>query len=87
MSSSARHRIVQYINSQVRDQRGLDAMREVPREEFVPSRYRHLAYEDTALLIGHEQTVSQTLIVAIMTAALDLRHSDHVLEIGTGSGY
>ncbi|HJM88189.1 MAG TPA: protein-L-isoaspartate(D-aspartate) O-methyltransferase [Dehalococcoidia bacterium] len=87
MTSSARHRMVQHINSQVRDQRVLDAMRDVPRHEFVPSDFRHLAYEDSALRIGHEQTISQPLIVAIMTAALDLQPSAHVLEIGTGSGY
>lgn len=71
----------------VRDQRVLEAMRAVPREEFVPFELRRLAYEDAALAIGEGQTISQPLIVGIMTEALALEGNEHILEIGTGSGY
>ena len=65
----------------------LAAMRQVPRHEFVPSRYRRRAYDDRPLPIGHGQTISQPYIVAYMTQQLGLRPGDKVLEIGTGSGY
>jgi protein-L-isoaspartate(D-aspartate) O-methyltransferase len=73
--------------------RGLDdplvlaAMRAVEREDFVPAEERDLAYEDGPLPIGHGQTISQPYIVAVMTAAAQVRPGDRVLEIGTGSGY
>jgi protein-L-isoaspartate(D-aspartate) O-methyltransferase len=69
------------------DQRVLDAMREVPRHAFVPPSLRHLAYKDHPIDIGHGQTISQPYMVALMTQMLELRSSDRVLEIGTGSGY
>jgi len=65
----------------------IDAMECVPRELFVPDAYRHLAYEDRALPIGDGQTISQPSIVAIMTRLLELKPSDKVLDVGTGSGY
>ncbi len=65
----------------------IDAMLEVPRHRFVPDRFRDLAYGDHPLPIGHGQTISQPMIVAVMSAALDLEPGDRVLEIGTGSGY
>ncbi|OAM89192.1 protein-L-isoaspartate(D-aspartate) O-methyltransferase [Termitidicoccus mucosus] len=65
----------------------LRAMRTVPREEFVPEKIRHLAYDDRPLPIGWEQTISQPYIVAFMTEALAPGPEDRVLEIGTGSGY
>ena len=65
----------------------LDAIASVPREEFVPPESRKLAYENRPLPIGKRQTISQPLVVALMTAALELNRSDRVLEIGTGSGY
>jgi len=65
----------------------LDAMRAVPREDFVPAEERHVAYEDGPLPIGHGQTISQPYIVAAMTAAARVRPGERVLEIGTGSGY
>jgi len=65
----------------------LDAMRDVPRESFLPERLREFAYEDTALPIEEGQTISQPYIVALMTEALMLRGGEKVLEIGTGSGY
>jgi protein-L-isoaspartate(D-aspartate) O-methyltransferase len=71
----------------ISDERVLDAMREVPRERFVPENQRRRAYADSALPIGSGQTISQPWIVAAICQALELRGSEHVLEIGTGSGY
>jgi protein-L-isoaspartate(D-aspartate) O-methyltransferase len=65
----------------------LDAMREVPRHLFVPAEMAPLAYRNSALPIGHEQTISQPYIVALMTHLLDVEPGHRVLEIGTGSGY
>jgi protein-L-isoaspartate(D-aspartate) O-methyltransferase len=67
--------------------RVLDAMRKVPRHLFLPEGQRHDAYGDYPVPIGHGQTISQPYIVAFMTQALDVRPTDRVLEIGTGSGY
>jgi protein-L-isoaspartate(D-aspartate) O-methyltransferase len=80
------------IDSQLRargiaDARVLDAMRKVPRHLFVPEEYRARAYDDSPLPIGHDQTISQPYIVGYMSEALELRPTDRVLEIGTGSGY
>lgn len=75
------------IDSGIRDPRVLEAMRTVPRHEFVPYSQRRLAYYDMALPIGFGQTISATLIVAYMTEQLDPQPEDKVLEIGTGSGY
>ena len=63
------------------------AMTEVPRHEFVPPEYGSSAYRNTPLPIGHGQTISQPLIVALMTELLQLEKTDKVLEVGTGSGY
>ncbi|MGA2965430.1 MAG: protein-L-isoaspartate(D-aspartate) O-methyltransferase [Terriglobales bacterium] len=71
----------------IRDLRVLEAMRKVPRHEFVPEAYRSEAYEDHPLPIGEEQTISQPYIVAAMLEYLALQAADRVLEIGTGSGY
>ncbi len=65
----------------------LDAMRSVPRHEFVPKGLQGRAYDDCPLPIGQGQTISQPYIVAYMTQALALKAGDKVLEIGTGSGY
>ena len=65
----------------------LQAMRDVPRERFVPASLVHLAYDDCPLPIGQGQTISQPYIVAAMTAAAGLKPGALVLEIGTGSGY
>jgi protein-L-isoaspartate(D-aspartate) O-methyltransferase len=67
--------------------RVLDVMGRVPRHLFVPEAQRPAAYADHPLPIGYEQTISQPYIVAFMTQALDVRPTDKVLEIGTGSGY
>lgn len=69
------------------DDRVLAAMGEVPRDRFVPERLREHAYDDSALPIGDEQTISQPWVVAAMCQALALQGFERVLEIGTGSGY
>ena len=69
------------------DTRVLDAIEQTPRELFVPEPLRSSAYEDSALPIGNGQTISQPYIVALMTEALELSGAEHVLEVGTGSGY
>lgn len=71
----------------LRDQRVLQAMREVARHLFVPQSLRHEAYADRPLPIGEGQTISQPYMVAAMTAALAPDPSGRVLEVGTGSGY
>jgi protein-L-isoaspartate(D-aspartate) O-methyltransferase len=69
------------------DQRVMDAMAEVIRENFVSSQYLPFAYENGPLPIGYGQTISQPYIVALMTDLLDLTTESIVLEVGTGSGY
>ena len=69
------------------DERVLTAMGAVPREEFVPDAVRQSAYKDSALPIGHEQTISQPWVVAAICQAMRLQGDENVLEIGTGSGY
>lgn len=71
----------------VTDTRVLSAIERVPREEFTPPSFRDQAYEDTALPIGHGQTLSQPTVVGLMSQALELGPRMKVLEIGTGSGY
>ena len=71
----------------IEDERVLTAMGEVPRERFVPDSVRKSAYSDSALPIGHEQTISQPWVVAAICEALRLDGAERVLEIGTGSGY
>src|SRR5580693_3799978 len=73
--------------SGVADAAVLGAIERIPRELFVPDTFQDRAWEDTALPIGHGQTISQPLVVAMMTAALMLNDRRKVLEIGTGSGY
>jgi protein-L-isoaspartate(D-aspartate) O-methyltransferase len=86
---SARERMVarEIAARGVHDERVLQAMRTVPREDFVPERRRQSAYEDHPLPIGHSQTISQPFIVALMAEAARIGPDDVVLEIGTGSGY
>jgi protein-L-isoaspartate(D-aspartate) O-methyltransferase len=69
------------------DQSVLDAVNAVPREEFVPTDLVEFAYSDAPLPIAASQTISQPYIVALMTAALELKPNDRVLEVGAGSGY
>jgi len=77
----------QIIERGIRDIDVIDALRSVERHRFVPSSYRNKAYSDNPLPIGHEQTISQPYIVALMTELLDIEQGDKILEIGTGSGY
>ena len=69
------------------DERVLAAMERVPRELFVPERLELRAYEDAALPIGEGQTISQPYMVARIAEALALTGDEHVLDVGTGSGY
>ncbi len=69
------------------DDNVMAAMREVPREAFVPEDLRHAAFRDGALPVGHGQTISQPYIVALMTDMLCLNDNSVVLEVGTGTGY
>ncbi|MBA7646524.1 Protein-L-isoaspartate O-methyltransferase [subsurface metagenome] len=84
---AARAKLIEHLSTEIRDERVLAAMTGVPREYFVPSESRRLAYEDMPLPIGLEQTISQPFIIALMTEALELTGSEKVLEVGTGSGY
>ena len=77
----------QIIARGIKDKRVLDAMRKVPRDEFVPFTFIAESYGDYPLPIGHDQTISQPYIVALMTELLELKGNEKVLEIGTGSGY
>jgi protein-L-isoaspartate(D-aspartate) O-methyltransferase len=78
---------VQILRRGIVDERILDAMRTIPRHNFVPKENQQNAYEDFPLPIGYQQTISQPYIVAFMTNILDLQGNDQVLEVGTGSGY
>jgi protein-L-isoaspartate(D-aspartate) O-methyltransferase len=71
----------------IQDERVLAAMERVPREAFVPASARRHAYADAALALPHGQTISQPYIVALIAQALELDGSEHVLDVGTGSGY
>lgn len=71
----------------INDMRVLDVMSRLPRHLFISGKSRDIAYGDYPVAIGHEQTISQPYIVAYMTQALELKGSERVLEIGTGSGY
>ncbi|MBS1112296.1 MAG: pcm [Nitrospirae bacterium] len=77
----------QLIPRGIRDRRVLDAMQKVPRHLFVDEAMQFKAYDDMALSIGENQTISQPYMVAIMTELLELKGDEKVLEIGTGSGY
>lgn len=86
---AARERMVeqQLAGRDITDERVLDAMRRVPRHEYVPEHEQRTAYSDHPLPIGHGVTISQPYIVGFMTQALRLQPGDRVLEVGTGSGY
>jgi protein-L-isoaspartate(D-aspartate) O-methyltransferase len=89
MQSERRERMVEHDLRRrgIRDERVLGALGRVPRHRFVPPELIGEAYSDHPLPIGEGQTISQPYIVALMTEALTLAQEDHVLEIGTGSGY
>ncbi len=71
----------------ISDSNVLSAIEKVPRENFIPNHFRNQAYENIALPIGNDQTISQPYIVALMTQELELKKNHKVLELGTGSGY
>jgi protein-L-isoaspartate(D-aspartate) O-methyltransferase len=71
----------------IRDERVLRAMRDIPREEFVPPEFRVVAYGDEPIHIGYGQTISQPYMTALMAQELDLRGDETVLEVGSGCGY
>jgi protein-L-isoaspartate(D-aspartate) O-methyltransferase len=88
MSTPAQRMVIeQLMPNGVTDQRVLEAMSTIPREEFLSGRLRRHAYEDRALAIECGQTISQPLVVALMTQALGPQPDDIALEVGTGSGY
>lgn len=84
---AAREALVRSLRADIHDERVLSAFGRVPRERFVPPELQPYAYEDRPLPIGHGQTISQPLMVAIMAQALMLQGGERVLEVGTGSGY
>jgi protein-L-isoaspartate(D-aspartate) O-methyltransferase len=71
----------------VADTRVLSAIEETPRDKFVPEKYAEFAWDNRPLPIGYDQTISQPLVVGLMTQALELTGAESVLEVGTGSGY
>jgi protein-L-isoaspartate(D-aspartate) O-methyltransferase len=75
------------LRGAIRDERVLAAIAAVPRERFVPEHLAARAYENVALPIGDDQTISQPLVVAHMCELLELTRDDRVLDVGTGSGY
>jgi len=84
---TAKEQLLAELRLDVRDPRVLAAMGSVPRERFLPEDLRPYAYDNRPLPIGHGQTISQPLIVAMMSEALQLTGDERVLEVGTGSGY
>jgi protein-L-isoaspartate(D-aspartate) O-methyltransferase len=71
----------------IRDARVLDAMRRIPREQFIPAESRHLSYGDDPVEIGFGQTISQPYMTALMLECLELKGTESVLEVGAGCGY
>jgi protein-L-isoaspartate(D-aspartate) O-methyltransferase len=84
---SSREALLRELRAYVADRRVLDALARVPREEFVAGSDRRSAYANRALPIACGQTISQPLVVGRMCEVLELRRTDRVLEVGTGSGY
>ena len=88
ISDTGKIRLLMELRAQgITDTRVLNAMERTPREMFVPDHLQDQAWENTALPIGSGQTISQPIIVALMTARLQIGERMRVLEIGTGSGY
>jgi protein-L-isoaspartate(D-aspartate) O-methyltransferase len=79
--------LAEFLRPAIRDRRVLAAIAAIPRERFVPAPERSRAYDNVALPIACEQTISQPLVVARMLETLALSPADRVLDIGTGSGY
>src|SRR6266550_6622197 len=87
MEKQRQHLIESLHKNGITDERVLAAVADTPREMFLHETQYKIAYEDRALSIGMGQTISQPLIVATMTQALQLHGNERILEIGTGSGY
>ncbi len=87
MEVQRRRLVADLARKGIEDQRVLDAMNAVRREDFVLPEYRDRAYQDSPLPIGFGQTISQPFTVAMMAQSLRLEPTDRVLEIGTGCGY
>ena len=79
--------ILELRESGINDSNVLSSIEKIPREKFIPKNFRNQAYENIALPINENQTISQPFVVAKMTQLLELNKSHKVLEIGTGSGY
>ncbi len=86
-SDDPRERLLARLRPHVSDARVLEAIRAVPRDQFVPARRAAEAWDNVALPIGSGQTISQPLVVARMCELLELSDEDRVLDVGTGSGY
>ena len=87
-AEACRRMVAEQLRSRgIRDPRVLAAFECIPRHSFVPPEYQPWAYDDAPQPIGHEQTISQPYIVALMSELLALSGSERVLEVGTGSGY
>lgn len=83
-----RKRLVEGLKgSYLKNPKVVEAMLKVPREEFIPPYQKDHAYLDQPLSIGYGQTISAPHMVAIMTELLDVKHGQHILEVGSGSGY
>jgi protein-L-isoaspartate(D-aspartate) O-methyltransferase len=87
MGGESKDTLIASLRGMVADDRVLEAMAAVPRDEFVPPELRARAWDNEALPIGRGQTISQPLVVAHMCALLDVHPGDKVLDVGTGSGY
>ena len=85
--AEARARMVEGLRREIQDERVLQAFAAVPRERFVLPEFRLRAYEDRPLAIGHGQTISQPMMIALMLQEMELTGGEKVLDIGTGSGY
>ena len=79
--------ILELREAGISDTKILSAIEKIPREKFIPENFKNQAYDNLALPIGNNQTISQPFVVAKMTQLLELKESHKVLEIGTGSGY
>ena len=79
--------ILELREAGISDTKVLSAIEKIPREQFIPENFRNQAYDNLALPIGDNQTISQPFVVAKMTQLLEVKQSHKVLEIGTGSGY
>ena len=88
MANRNQEELVEILRSKgIHDEKVISAFLKVDRINFVPDIMKHHAYKDTALPIGHDQTISQPYTVAFMTQELNVKNGDKVLEIGTGSGF